>query len=156
MNDKTPDTRNLPIRQVLVFDGDCALCNSFVDWCLGKLSSNDTVFVGSQGEAGQLLLSHLKLPENPSTVLLIRCDEIWERSDAVLELAESFELPWQTLRFLKLIPRELRDFVYRKVASVRYRFPVHRNVCRVDGSFETRMLDREMTLWPEWLLKKNR
>ena len=70
----------------------------------------------------------------PGSVVLVDEEGVHERSDAVLRIARRLGLPWSLLTVGFIVPRFLRDAVYRWVARNRYRWFGRREACMVPGS----------------------
>ena len=139
------------IRQIVIFDGDCAMCSRFVTWSVQRLRVADTGFVASQSEQGQVLLRRKELEMDPSTVYLLNAEGVLNRSDAILELSKSFRNPYSKLAFFAWVPRWLRDGVYRFVAWIRRWIPSRKITCEIDGPRQRLLLGSNEDHWPEWL-----
>ena len=120
-------------KRVVLFDGVCNLCNGYVSFLLPR--SDDTLmFAALQSEEGVAVRS--ELGEDPGTepdsILLIDTDgRVYERSDAVLEVVSSLGGIYRAAAAFRVVPRVLRDAVYRVVARWRYSVFGRREVCRV-------------------------
>ncbi len=139
------------IRQIVIFDGDCAMCSRFVTWSVRRLIVADTGFVASQSEEGQALLRRKELEMDPSTVYLLNADGVLKRSDAILELSKSLRKPYSKLAFFAWVPCWLRDGVYRFVAWIRRWIPFKKITCEIDGPRQRLLLGSNEDHWPEWL-----
>jgi predicted DCC family thiol-disulfide oxidoreductase YuxK len=91
---------------IVVFDGVCVLCNRLVHFIDANDPAGRVRFQASQ-QAGD-------------TVVLLAGGRRYERSDAVLHLLLELRWPWPLGFAAVLIPRGLRDAVYRWVARNRY------------------------------------
>lgn len=138
------------IRQLIVYDGACGLCNRFVLWSLDHLVEPDTGFVSSQSSLGQQLLKKHKLPTDPSTVYLFFEGGVLERSDAVIQLMYCLRSPYRQLVVLRWVPRRIRNFAYCLVAKIRRWIPSKTAVCEIDHPKQNLLLDA----FPEILLEK--
>jgi predicted DCC family thiol-disulfide oxidoreductase YuxK len=116
---------------VLVFDGVCVLCNSSVQFVLRHDSAQRYRFATVQSETGRKLLwAHGFDPTVPASVLLLEDDQTFVESAAILRVLSSFGLRWRILAAtLRMVPRGLRDRLYRFVAQRRYRWFGRREVC---------------------------
>ncbi|MET0357464.1 MAG: DCC1-like thiol-disulfide oxidoreductase family protein, partial [Cellvibrio sp.] len=89
-------------------------------------------FCSVQSPPGQIILAWLGLPlDTHESILFLEGDKLYEKSDAVLNIA--YYLPWH-LRWLyagKILPRFLRDNLYLWVARNRYKFLGRNQVCAV-------------------------
>ena len=105
---------------LVLFDGDCLLCSSFVHFVLDH--SLEILFAPLQSQIGQDYLRDHSLKTDLSTVVLIDEDGAHLRSTAVLRVLRSCGQPYSALAVLALwLPTPLRDLGYRLVASSRYR-----------------------------------
>ena len=118
------------LQRIVVFDGECAMCNRFATRSIEMLREATTGFVASGSEAGRHILSTLGEEPDPSSILLIEEGRVTRRSDAVIELVARFRKPYRYARVFRWIPRALRDGVYDMVASIRRHLPIKfRSAC---------------------------
>lgn len=76
------------------------------------------------------------------TFLLVENGEFLDRSEAALALTRHLKAPWRWLRCLKVVPRPVRDAVYKLIARNRYRVFGRRAACMVpDAHVQARFLD---------------
>lgn len=121
---------------VVFFDGVCGLCNGTVDWLLARDRRARLRFAPLQGETARRLLGELPEDALEWTFLLRDGAGTHERSDAVLGALQHVGGPWSLIRVLRLVPRALRDAVYRFVARRRYRWFGRRDACRLPSTAE--------------------
>jgi len=121
---------------ILFFDGVCALCNATVDAVLAAGRRGEVRFAPIQGETAKRLLP--PQPEDPLEWTLLYLDErgLHQVSDAAIELARRVGGVYALAGLLRVIPRALRDPVYRWVARNRYRWFGKRDSCRVPSPEE--------------------
>lgn len=128
---------------IIVFDAVCFLCSGWVQFLLRVDRRGVYRFASVQSEAGTALLrEHGIDPLNPATFLLLRGTQALTDSDAVLGVLEGLGWPWRASALLRVIPRALRDPVYRFVAQNRYRLLGRRKVCWMpSAATQARFLD---------------
>ncbi len=116
---------------IIFFDGVCGMCNRFVDLILRIDNKGVFRFAPIQGETAKQMLPPLS--EAPQEWSMFYLDErgIREESDAFLEVYRRLGGVWWLLSLLRLVPRSVRDFVYRTVARNRYRWFGRRDACRI-------------------------
>ena len=116
---------------ILVFDGDCVLCSRSVAFVLRHDRDKRYRFATTQSATGRdLLLAHGLDPQNPTSVLLIEHATTVTQSAAMLRVLAGFGGGWRVLgACLHIIPRFLRDPLYRWVARHRYRWFGRRDTC---------------------------
>lgn len=118
-------------RGVVLFDGVCSLCDATVRFVSARDPQGAFVFAPLQSEAAKMLLAPMgttPAPE-PETVLLIEGGELYTHSTAALRIARRLVWPWRALWLLIVVPRPLRDAVYRFVARHRYRWFGRKDTC---------------------------
>ncbi len=116
---------------VLFFDGSCAFCSKSVQYVVRFDGRERISFAPLQGElAREKGFSGYAAATNGSMVLLRESDgRVFMHSDALIELAHALGGFWRFFKIARLIPRWLRDGVYRWIARNRYRFMGKTNAC---------------------------
>ena len=123
-------------RATVFFDGECLLCNGFVDFILRIDKASRLRIAPLQGSTAQKLLP--SLPENPESwsIYYIEAGNIYDQSDAVLRVLHRLGGIWYWLSLARVIPRSIRNFVYRIIARNRYRWFGRRATCRMPNEQE--------------------
>lgn len=121
---------------VILFDGECNLCNGTVNFLLKRDRKKQFRFASLQSETGQSLIQKFKIPVETDSVILIKSNRIYIESDAAIEIAGMLPFPWKTGVLIRIIPRKNRDKFYRWVAKNRYRWFGKRDVCRIPSAEE--------------------
>ena len=123
---------------IVLYDGVCGLCNRLVQFLIKRDKRGSLRFASLQSEfAAKVLSRHGIDPADLDTVHVVmnyeQPDErILNRSDAILRASRQLGGFWKTVALAgRIIPRPLRDLVYRFVAGNRY---------RVFGKYDTCML----------------
>lgn len=115
---------------VLLFDGVCNLCNASVQWVLLRDHKGIFRFAPLQEETGKALLrAHGLSAEHFDSVVLVTPERVFTHSDAVLEVLRRLGGWWTLPAALRVLPRSLRDTVYRWIARNRYRLFGRRDAC---------------------------
>lgn len=118
-------------RPIVIFDGDCGLCNGFVAWLIRHDPHARFLIAGSAGEVGQAALDSMGLPRElaESTLVVATPRGPRIRSDAVAAVLGDLAWPWRAGAAMRWIPRGLRDGVYRAIATRRPRSPADDPAC---------------------------
>jgi predicted DCC family thiol-disulfide oxidoreductase YuxK len=115
---------------IIVFDGECVLCSANAQFVLKHDRRGHFRLAAMQGEVGAALYRRFGIdPANPETLILVQGDRLQRDSDAVIAIYASLGWPWRVMAIARLIPRVLRDPVYRWVARHRYRIFGRRKSC---------------------------
>lgn len=110
-------------RRMILFDGLCVFCSGSMRFVMRHSPTNRWRYVALQSEQGRALAGDIGIdPDDPTSLAVIAGDTIQGQSDAVFTIAASLNRPWSWLRCFRVIPRPLRDLLYRWIARNRYRF----------------------------------
>ena len=123
---------------IVLYDGVCGLCNRLVQFLLKHDKRGRLRFASLQSDfAAKVLQRHGIDPKDLDTLHVIENYEqpgerVLQRSDAILRAGRELGSFWSVSAVTAtVIPRALRDVVYRLVARNRY---------RVFGKYDTCML----------------
>jgi predicted DCC family thiol-disulfide oxidoreductase YuxK len=117
---------------VILFDGVCNLCNGAVQFIIRRDKRNIFRFASLQSEAAKKLLSSVEMPpDRLDSIILIRNHQVYRESDAAVEIAREFSGGWKLLSWFRILPKFLRDAMYRLIARNRYRLFGKRDVCMI-------------------------
>jgi predicted DCC family thiol-disulfide oxidoreductase YuxK len=122
---------------ILLFDGVCNLCNSTVDFIVRRDKRGLFRFASLQSEAAARLMKERGLDSGSlDTVVLLEGEKVYLRSSASLRIAGLLGGTLALAGIFWLVPRPLRDAVYRWIAANRYRWFGRRANCRVPSAQE--------------------
>lgn len=118
--------------RIVIFDGLCKLCSRSVRFILRHDRRGVFKFLPAQSAPGRALLIQCGMnPEQLETFVLVGDGRVYVRSNAALAIAAELDWPWRALRFLRVVPRPLRDSLYSSVARNRYRWFGKRDRCLI-------------------------
>ena len=134
---------------ILLYDGDCGLCNRFVQFILRRDRNATFRFASLQSAlAASILARHGASPTDLDTVYVVINHELPDesllaRSDAVVFVLKELKGLWHpTASLLQLLPKFLRDPAYNAVARRRYRIFGRSDVCTLPSDADhSRFLD---------------
>lgn len=135
------DTNLSPI---LLFDGVCNLCSGSVQWVLKHDTQGVFRFAPLQSNFAQNLLSTFGYSDTGmGTVVLVADGKLFTHSDAVLELLRRIGGFWSLAYGFKILPRSLRDWMYKAVANNRYHWFGKHEACWLPRpEWSSRFLDK--------------
>jgi len=116
--------------QIVLFDGICNLCNGTVDFLMKHDRKNQFTFIPLQSKKGQILIEKYEIPVDLDSVVFIKSNQAFFESDAVIEIAGILNYPWKLGVIGKIIPRKIRNSLYRTISKNRYRWFGKRQTCR--------------------------
>ena len=127
---------------VVLYDGVCNFCSRWVRFILPRDPRGALRFASLQSDAGRALIGDCGLPERPESIVLIEDGRCYDRSDAVLRIAQRLTFPWRIAWWLRALPRPLRDRLYDAFAARRYRWFGRKEVCDIPPpEWRTRFVD---------------
>lgn len=128
----------------VLFDGVCNLCNGAVQFIIDHERSPALRFAALQSDHGEQLLTaafgaarakELRAGASdqgdPDSVILVEAGRGYSHSTAGLRIVRYLRAPWSWLYAFVVVPRPLRDAVYRFIARNRYRWFGKSETCRV-------------------------
>ena len=109
-------------KKIIVFDGVCILCNSFVQFILKKDKRKQFYFTTAQSDFVKEQLKTNPMKANAlDSVLYVKNGKVHSESTAALNIFSDLGGIWKLLSIFKLIPPFIRNAVYRFIAKRRYR-----------------------------------
>lgn len=107
---------------VILFDGVCSFCNGAVNFLIEHDRSSYFKFAPLQSEAGEKLAAKFGINKvETDSVILIEDEKAYTLSTAALRIAGKLDGVWSWASVFRIVPRPVRDFVYRTFAKYRYR-----------------------------------
>jgi predicted DCC family thiol-disulfide oxidoreductase YuxK len=115
---------------ILFYDGECGLCARAVQWVLRRDAHGLFRFAPLQGSTYASL--NRERPTDCSTMVLLDGDDLLTESDAAIRIARRVGGPWGAMAAIgAIVPRSLRNALYRAVARRRHRWFGHADACRL-------------------------
>lgn len=117
---------------VIIFDGDCTLCNGVVSWVIKQTPKNAFVFVPFRSKYGQDLLKTYQFPLHQlETVILVKDGQVFTYSDGFLKIIALIPNYKYLSSVLSMVPRVIRDTVYKTAAKNRVKWFGQSTTCTV-------------------------
>ncbi len=108
---------------LLLYDGECGLCDRTVRFIIRHDAKAKVKFAALQSEFGRKLLIEKGFdPDYREGVLLFDEGKLYQSSDAALRTARHLNRPWRWLAAGRFVPRFIRQPVYKTIARNRFRF----------------------------------
>jgi len=109
-------------KRIVIYDGVCIFCNGAVNFIIQRDSAARFIFAPMQSEIAQdLITSHEISNVGIDTFLLIKDGRSYIWTNAAIEIAVELDGFWYLFKFFRLVPRPVRDFLYRMFARNRYK-----------------------------------
>lgn len=125
----------LPAR-ILLYDGVCGFCHYTIQTLLRFDRVNTLHFASLDSPVAASIIARHPGLQNVDSVVLVDAlghpgERVHVRSAAVLLLLDYLGGPWRVLLVAALIPRPIRDWLYDRLARVRYRLFGRFDACPV-------------------------
>jgi len=117
-------------KKIIFFDGVCGLCNKTVNFLMSVDKRQNLRFAPLQGDTAK---NHLpaEIIEDLNTLVFYEDGELTNRSTAVLRALKAIGGFCGLLYVGIIIPRPLRDWIYKIVAKNRYKWFGEHETCRM-------------------------
>ncbi|WP_417464716.1 thiol-disulfide oxidoreductase DCC family protein [Kordiimonas sp.] len=127
---------------VMLYDGVCNLCNESVRFVLKRDKKHRFRFAALQSKAAQELLAAHNVTIQMDTIYLLMNGQLYDRSSAALRIMGRLSALWPLIAVFLIIPKPVRDWVYNKVGTNRYRLFGRTDECQIpDKSVRRYFLD---------------
>ena len=119
-------------QDIIIFDGECNLCNGVVGWLLKFAPQELFSFVPFQSPKGQAYLKQYGFDtQSLDTVILIDQNGVHTHSDGFLRVVGKIEKWKRVAALLAFIPRMIRDYIYKTASKNRVRWFGNSNSCAI-------------------------
>ncbi|EDP70391.1 YuxK [Flavobacteriales bacterium ALC-1] len=120
-------------KDIIIFDGECNLCNGVVGWLLKFAPKDLFQFVAFQSSYGQELLMQYGFPtQQLDTVILIDDNNVKTHSDGFLRIISKIPKWKRVAALLAFIPRLIRDYIYKTASRNRVKWFGQSKSCTID------------------------
>jgi len=129
---------------IVLFDGLCNFCNGTIQFIVDHEQTPELRFAPLQSEIAEALLERVFGPDeakrllrgatgdgDPDSVVLIDGHRGYTHSTAGLRILGRLRAPYRWLVALVVVPRAIRDVVYRWIGRNRYRWFGKTETCRI-------------------------
>ena len=131
-----------PINQsIVLFDGECVLCNSTVNFIAAQDKKKNFVFAALQSKIGQELLAKNNIKTDKpdkinaaGSIVLIEGGRVFLRSHAVLKIVTKLRAPWPIFGVFYIVPEPIRDYFYNIIARNRKKWFGSTDSCKISNS----------------------
>lgn len=131
---------------IVLFDGVCRFCNRWVNFLLARDNGNQFRFAALQSTAAKKLMEETGIDAaHMDTVIVLHGGKSYQKSAAVLLLADKLGFPYSLIAVGRWLPVRWRDALYDAVARRRYQWFGKMESCRVPTAAERhKFLDLEL------------
>jgi predicted DCC family thiol-disulfide oxidoreductase YuxK len=121
-----------PNTQLILFDGVCNFCNSSINFVIDHDPEKHFKFAPLQSEIGQSILAQFNKNINDfDSVILLKDNKLYQKSEAALEIAKHLSGAWKYLSIFGVLPTFFLNFFYDIIAKNRYKIFGKSETCRM-------------------------
>lgn len=128
-SEKSKDT------SIVFFDGVCGMCNYFVNFLIEEDKDNVLKFSPLQGQKAMDILPK-EFTQKLDTLVFYQDNKIYTESKAVLKILYSMGGIWKLFYVFKIIPRFIRNGIYKYISQHRIEWFGSSDSCRIPTSDE--------------------
>ena len=124
-------------KHLVLYDGECGLCQFSVQWLLDRDRNDCLYFAPLQGETAQSFVQSGHIPAELDSIIYIRDEqEFFWFSSAILQILRVLPAPWSWGAVGRFVPKFIRDFVYKQIAANRIALFGPADMCRLPSPEE--------------------
>ncbi len=117
---------------ILLFDGVCNFCNGAVNFVIKRNNKKNIRFSPLQSSTGIKLLNDYNLPADKlETFFFIENNQAYSYSTAALRVCRHLNGLWPLLYCFIIVPKFIRDGVYKSVGKNRYKWFGKKESCMI-------------------------
>lgn len=106
---------------IVLFDGVCNFCNGSVNFVIERDKAGYFKFAPLQSEIGEKLMAENRVKKSETdSVILLEDEHVYLYSTAALRIARKLDGLWSWAYALIIVPKPIRDFLYKLFAKYRY------------------------------------
>lgn len=120
---------------IVFFDGMCHLCSGCVQACIQIDGFQRLRYAPIQGKKAKILLPNT-LREKNNTIVFYSNNMFYTHSDAAIQILAMCGGLWFLISGVRILPRALRDRVYRIISRYRYAWFGKRETCYIPQTHE--------------------
>jgi len=133
----------MPEDAILLYDGECGFCSRSALFVFRRDPHARVRFAALHSAVGKCLLAQHGLPDERGTLVLVDARGAHVRSTGALRVARLLRWPWSWAYAAIIVPRAVRQAVYRLVANHRRRLGPAVDACaRPTPELRARTMDQ--------------
>ncbi|MGB3226637.1 MAG: DCC1-like thiol-disulfide oxidoreductase family protein [Saprospiraceae bacterium] len=122
---------------IVFYDGECILCSKWI-YFLSKADKKKKLLFASLDRFPELTKGFelIKDVDLPDSIYYFKNNQLYYYSKAILKILMDLGGFWKIFSILYLIPKVLRDSIYKWIARQRYSIFGKRTSCSIPDEFE--------------------
>ena len=116
---------------IVLFDGVCNFCNGAVNFIIRHDHEGKYRFAPLQSTIGEEMKIEYGIARDVDSIVLIEDRQAFTHSDAALRIARGLGGIWSLGYAFVIVPKVIRDWMYKLFAKHRYSLFGKRDVCMI-------------------------
>lgn len=108
------------MKQLVLFDGECRFCNRAITFIMDRDPNMHFQFAHLSSKTGLKYFQDLNIPTEVDSLILIQGNKYFTESTAALKISKHLNKGWPLMYGLIIVPKFVRNFMYRLIANHRY------------------------------------
>lgn len=126
----SPSSQNQNDYGLVVYDGFCFLCSGTVNFLL-KIDRKKRLKFTTISQPGPETANKSSGYVAPSTVIFIKDNKVYTESEAIIHIFDKVGGVWKSANLFSVIPKKMRDSLYRYIAQNRFKVFGKKKQCEV-------------------------
>lgn len=127
-------------KTIIFFDGLCNLCSWTVQFIIKRDKKKTFMFASLQSDfAKKTIPSTLQKSSEYNTIVILMNGKFYTESDSVIQIAKRLSGLWPILYSFIILPKPIRDYLYKIVARYRYNWFGKKEKCYIPVDNEKKL-----------------
>ena len=119
--------------EIIVFDGECLICNRFYKWVLRNDKKNVFMFTNIQSK---FYSENSNIDKSKDSIIVITKNKILYDCDAIVYILKITKTQLVIRFIISIFPRFISNFFYQIIAKNRYDFFGKKDTCYIPSKAE--------------------
>ncbi len=115
-------------KDIIVFDGLCVMCNSFLKWVLENDKDDKYLFANIQSD---FYMKSMDINKSIDSIILIKENNIFYESEAINHILKDLDKFYLLQLVLNVTPTFINNFFYKIIANNRYKIFGKKDKCEL-------------------------
>ncbi len=116
------------MKDIIVFDGLCVMCNSFFKWVLKNDKNDKYLFANIQSN---FYKNNMDINKSIDSIVLIKENNIFYESEAIKYILKDLDKFFLLRLVLNVTPKFISNFFYKIIANNRYKIFGKKDKCEL-------------------------
>ncbi len=119
--------------EIIVFDGECLICNRFYKWVLRSDKKNVFMFTNIQSK---FYSENSNIDKSKDSIIVITKNKLLYDCDAIVYILKTTKTQLVIRFIISIFPRFISNFFYQIIARNRYYFFGKKDTCYIPSKAE--------------------